>query len=87
MSKIFSTNADYIDWFIQLKTKIQQSRLKATLAINRELILLYWQIGKEIIERQTQYQWGDKVLDTLAKDLKLTFPEMKGLSKTNLKYM
>lgn len=87
MSKIFSTNADYIDWFIQLKTKIQQSRLKATLAINRELILLYWQIGKEIIERQKQYQWGDKVLDTLAKDLKLTFPEMKGLSKTNLKYM
>lgn len=87
MSEIFSTNTDYIDWLSQLKTKIQQSRLKATLAVNRELILLYWQIGQEIIERQTQYQWGDKVLDTLAKDLKLAFPKIKGFSKTNLKYM
>lgn len=87
MSEIFSTNTYYIDWLSQLKTKIQQARLKATLAVNRELISLYWQIGQKIIERQTQYQWGDKVLDKLTKDLKLAFLKIKGFSKTNLKYM
>ena len=77
----------YSDWVNELKQRIQQSRLKATLSVNRELILLYWQIGRDIIERQQQYQWGDKVLDTLAKDLRIAFPEIKGFSKTNLKYM
>ena len=51
----------YSDWVNELKQRIQQSRLKATLSVNRELILLYWQIGRDIIERQQQYQWGDKV--------------------------
>lgn len=87
MTQISLTDDQYAEWLAELKTKIQQSRLKATLSVNRELILLYWQIGQDIIERQQQYQWGDKVLDTLAKDLRIAFPEIKGFSKTNLKYM
>lgn len=55
--------------------------------MNRELITLYGQIGKEILERQQQQGWGSKIIDRLATDLKQAFPEMKGFSRTNLKYM
>jgi predicted nuclease of restriction endonuclease-like (RecB) superfamily len=70
-----------------LKTRIRQAQVKAALAVNRELVLLYWQIGREILARQASEGWGTKVIDQLAKDLKLEFPEMTGLSPRNLKYM
>jgi predicted nuclease of restriction endonuclease-like (RecB) superfamily len=57
------------------------------LAVNRELVLLYWQIGRDILARQQQQGWGAKVIDSLAKDLQREFPEMKGFSSRNLKYM
>ena len=57
------------------------------LAVNRELILLYWQIGREIPLRQSQQGWGAKVIDRLSQDLQAKFPELKGLSGRNLKYM
>jgi len=56
-------------------------------AVNQELVRLYWGIGKEILERQTSEGWGSKVVERLAKDLHSEFPEMKGLSRTNLLYM
>ena len=56
-------------------------------AVNRELVLLYWGIGKEILARQQQEGWGAKVIERLAKDLRLEFPMMKGFSRTNLLYM
>ena len=59
----------------------------ALLAVNRELVLLYWGIGREILTRQHQEGWGSKVIDRLAKDLRCEFPQMKGLSRTNLLYM
>jgi predicted nuclease of restriction endonuclease-like (RecB) superfamily len=55
--------------------------------VNWELVLLYWQIGREILIRQQQQGWGAKVIDKLAKDLRKEFPEMKGFSPRNLKYM
>lgn len=74
--------------FLQsLKDRIQSAQVKAALAVNQELILLYWQIGREILDRQQQEGWGTKVIDRLAKDLKHDFPEMTGLSARNLKYM
>ncbi|NJL65093.1 MAG: DUF1016 domain-containing protein [Methylacidiphilales bacterium] len=57
------------------------------IAVNRELILLYWQIGRDIIIRQQQQGWGTKVIDNLAKDLSQAFPDIKGFSSRNLKYM
>ena len=57
------------------------------MAVNKELVLLYWQIGKEILERQSQEGWGAKVISRLAKDLKAEFPEMKGFSSRNINYM
>lgn len=57
------------------------------MAVNRELVLLYWGIGKEILQRQANEGWGSKVVDRLAKDLRSAFPDMSGLSRTNLLYM
>jgi predicted nuclease of restriction endonuclease-like (RecB) superfamily len=78
---------DYHDYLAQLKERIRSAQVKAALAINRELVLLYWEIGRDILQRQAQQGWGTKVIDQLAKDLKLEFPEMSGLSARNLKYM
>ena len=78
---------NYLQLLEDLKTRIQQAQIKAALAVNRELVLLYWQIGNEILARQQQQGWGAKVIDRLANDLRREFPSMKGLSPRNLKYM
>jgi predicted nuclease of restriction endonuclease-like (RecB) superfamily len=70
-----------------LKHRIQSAQLRASVSVNRELVLLYWSIGREILLRQAQENWGTKVIDRLADDLKRAFPSMKGFSPRNLKYM
>lgn len=70
-----------------LKRKIAEARHRASLSVNRELILLYWGIGRDILSRQEREGWGAKVIDRLAVDLGQAFPEMTGLSARNLKYM
>ncbi|WP_245489927.1 MULTISPECIES: DUF1016 N-terminal domain-containing protein [unclassified Mesorhizobium] len=70
-----------------LKQKIAAARHRAGLSVNRELILLYWNIGRDILGRQEREGWGAKVIDRLAGDLGRAFPEMTGLSARNLKYM
>jgi predicted nuclease of restriction endonuclease-like (RecB) superfamily len=55
--------------------------------VNRELVTLYWQIGREILDRQQRQGWGPGVIDQLARDLKAAFPNMRGFSPRNLKYM
>ncbi|MBD0361454.1 MAG: DUF1016 domain-containing protein [Coleofasciculus sp. C3-bin4] len=70
-----------------LKGRIRAAQVKAALAVNKELILLYWQIGCEILARQKEQGWGSKVIDRLAKDLKREFPDITGFSPRNLKYM
>ena len=70
-----------------LKQRIQSAQLRASFTVNRELVLLYWSIGREILLRQAQENWGTKVIDRLADDLKRAFPSMKGFSPRNLKYM
>lgn len=78
---------EYNEFLTDLKARIHTSQVKASLAVNQELILLYWQIGAEILKRQEKAGWGRKVVTRLAKDLKQAFPDMKGLSRTNLLYM
>lgn len=77
----------YQDWLTNLKARIHTAQQRATLAVNRELVLLYWQIGREILARQSVQGWGAKVIEHLAHDLRVAFPEMKGFSPRNLKYM
>ena len=71
----------------ELKQRIRESQVRASLSVNRELVMLYWQIGRDILVRQERENWGAKIVDRLAADLKKAFPEMKGFSPRNLKYM
>jgi predicted nuclease of restriction endonuclease-like (RecB) superfamily len=77
----------YEEFLHKLKAQIQSAQIRAALAVNRELVILYWQIGREILTRQQIQGWGAKVIDKLAQDLQRSFPEMKGFSPRNLKYM
>lgn len=77
----------YADWLAELKTRIHTAQQRATLAVNRELVGLYWRIGRDILDRQAAQGWGAKVIERLAHDLRTAFPEMKGFSPRNLKYM
>jgi predicted nuclease of restriction endonuclease-like (RecB) superfamily len=77
----------YADWLIDLKTRIHTAQQRATLAVNRELVLLYWHIGHDILMRQAEQGWGAKVIERLAHDLRNAFPDMKGFSRANLMYM
>src|SRR3990167_10450159 len=80
-------NPDYQSLFKDLKERVASSRYKAALSVNKELILLYHHIGGQILQAQARHGWGAKIIDTLSKDLKAEFPEMKGFSPRNLKYM
>jgi predicted nuclease of restriction endonuclease-like (RecB) superfamily len=77
----------YEEFLRDLKQRIRTAQVRAVLAVNRELVLLYWQIGREILERQDLAGWGAKIIESLAADLHHEFPEVKGFSPRNLKYM
>ncbi len=79
-----SLDKAYINWIGELKSKIRATQLKASLAVNATVIEFYWDLGKMIADKQTA--WGTKFLEQLSKDLQSEFPEMKGLSTSNLKY-
>lgn len=78
---------NYPQWLDELKQRINITQQRASLAVNQELIKLYWQIGTDILQQQSQQGWGSKIIEQLAKDLKQTFPELKGFSVRNIKYM
>lgn len=77
----------YANWLGELKSRIHNAQQRAALAVNRELVLLYWEIGRDILQRQAGQGWGAKVIERLAHDLKTAFPEMRGFSRANLMYM
>lgn len=77
----------YEEFLKELKERIRNAQVRAALAVNRELVLLYWQIGKEILYQQQQQGWGAKVINRLATDLRKAFPDIKGFSARNLLYM
>lgn len=78
---------NYKNWISSLKDKIRSAQLKAAIAVNVEMIMLYWEIGKSIVEAQATQQWGTKVIEQMAKDLKLELPEVSGFSQSNLYVM
>jgi predicted nuclease of restriction endonuclease-like (RecB) superfamily len=77
----------YAEFLRDLKQRIRNAQVRAALVVNRELVLLYWQIGRDILTRQQEHGWGAKVIDRLAVDLRHAFPEAHGFSPRNLKYM
>jgi predicted nuclease of restriction endonuclease-like (RecB) superfamily len=70
-----------------LKTRIERERVRVITAANAAMVLLYWDLGKAILDRQSELGWGARVIDRLAKDLSDAYPEMRGFSPRNLKYM
>ncbi len=78
---------DYAAALAAIKARIQQERLRVVLSANAAMVLLYWDIGRTILTRQVSAGWGAKVIDRLAADLREAFPDMKGFSPRNLKYM
>jgi len=82
-----SLPAGYPSFLDGLKARIRAAQVKAALSVNAELVLLYWSIGRDILARQEKEGWGAHVIDRLSADLHAAFPEMKGFSPRNLKYM
>jgi predicted nuclease of restriction endonuclease-like (RecB) superfamily len=78
---------DYAAWLADIKSRIQQARLRVVLSGNATMVLLYWDIGRSILDKQSVQGWGSRVIDRMSSDLREAFPEMKGFSPRNLKYM
>ena len=87
MTDIIPLPLEYAACLSDLKTRIHSAQQRAALTVNRELVLLYWQIGQDILQRQSREGWGAKVIERLSQDLREAFPAMKGFSGRNLKYM
>jgi len=79
--------ASYAEMLGEIKQRIQQERLRVVMAANSAMVLLYWDIGRKILERQEMEGWGARVVDRLSEDLRSAYPDMQGLSPRNLKYM
>jgi len=84
---MFSQPDNYDKLLNALKDRIRRAQVRAALAVNQELITLYWQIGRELLTREAEQGWGAKVVERLARDLKREFPEIKGFSARNMRYM
>ncbi len=82
--KLSKKHTEYQNWVNELKTLIQKTQIKAAIAVNRELLELYWSIGKSISEKVNKANWGSSVVEELSKDLKTEFPNQKGFSRSNL---
>ena len=79
--------SEYREWLRGLKQQIKTGQVKAALSVNSQMIMLYWDLGKQIVEKQENAQWGSGFIEQLSKDLRAEFPEMKGFSKDNILMM
>lgn len=82
-----SNDGQYKKWVTDLKIKVRNVQIKAALSVNKELLNFYWDLGAGIVEKQVTAQWGDGFLKQLSTDLMAEFPEMKGFSLSNIKYI
>jgi len=78
---------NYKHWLAELKTKVRRSQLKAAVAVNQALLEFYWDLGSDIVEKQKNTTWGTGFLKQLSQDLITKFPDMKGFSLSNIKYI
>lgn len=84
---VILNETDYKSWLVSIKNQIKSAQIKASIAVNEEMLNLYWNIGKDISEKHLDSQYGSGFFDNLSKDLKNEFPDSQGFSVTNLKYM
>ena len=84
MAHTLAKSPDYTAWLCEMKSRIRSAHLSAARAVNRDMILLYWDIGRGIVEKQKEQGWGKSVVDRLAADLRKEFPDISGFSARNL---
>ena len=82
-----AADKQYKKWIVELKDKIQHAQIKAAISVNRELLSLYWELGREMLEKEKKAGWGDALIKQLSKDLSLAFPGVTGFSARNLFYI
>ena len=82
-----ASNSDFKKWVLQLKKDIRSAQFKAAIKVNTELLRLYWRMGADICEKQKSASWGDGWLKELSRELMAEFPDMKGFSYRNLRYI
>ncbi|MBI1883188.1 MAG: DUF1016 domain-containing protein [Chlamydiae bacterium] len=87
MKDFLTNNREYKSWLADVKERVRSAQIKAAVSVNTELLRLYWELGADIVVRQKSAKWGDSLLLRLSKDLMAEFPDMKGFSERNLKYI
>ena len=80
-------STDYKEWLIELKSQIKRTQIKASISVNSQLIMLYWDLGRQITEKQETAKWGSGFIEQLSRDLRKEFPEMTAFSRTNIIYV
>jgi predicted nuclease of restriction endonuclease-like (RecB) superfamily len=85
--KNITHNVEYKKWIADLKTRVKQAQLKAAVTVNQQLLMFYWELGADILEKQKISAWGEGILKQLSRDLISEFPDMKGFSERNLRYI
>lgn len=87
MAKELIVDSNYKTWIKSLKKNIYSAQIKASVAVNGEMLRLYWNLGRDICDNQFESNYGSKFFETLSRDLKRAFPDVQGFSVSNLKYM
>lgn len=87
MSTLLNIDKSYTEWVTGISEQFQRSQIKAATSVNSEMLRFYWNLGREITEKKSQYQWGDKFFENLSQDLRALIPGIKSFSATNLRYM
>lgn len=87
MSSLIQVNKEYKEWIELLGLRFKQSQIKAAIKVNNELMLFYWQLGKELVELKVEERWGHSVMASISQDLQSKLPNVKGLSTSNLYYI
>ena len=87
MSSIINIDDEYRQWIEKITLEYRNSQIKAAIKVNVELLAFYWNLGRDIVNMQSQSKWGSKLLENVSKDLKKQLPDAKGFSKTNLFYI
>lgn len=82
-----TSETSYRQLLLEIKEKIRTAQIRAMVRVNHELLLLYWDVGKSILERQKQHGWGSKIVERLSEDVRAEYPNLEGFSKRNLLYM
>ncbi len=87
MNQLTKIDEEYKNWIEDIQKRYKQNQIKAAVSVNQEMIGFYWSIGRDIIEKSAESKWGSSFFDSLSKDMRTVFPDVQGLSSSNLRYM